>query len=110
VQFFCNEKFTIQTQSTRNATFRGKPPFPCGLLILTLIGYAIFIIPGLVIHITMLRKLYKFQHLVITVTPISSMTEVSFSYPDWAHHQVTRFIGALPQASSPSSPPPPIST
>ena len=96
VQFFTSERFATSSQTTRNVTFTGKPGFPCGMLILVALGYLFFIIPGLILQFTLVRKLHKLHNLVVTVTPAGAVTEVSISYPSWASSQVKKFMGSLP--------------
>ena len=65
VQFFTTEKWRCQTQSARTATFAGRPPIPVGILILTIIGFAFFIVPGVIMYIVMIRKVIKLQNLIV---------------------------------------------
>ena len=104
VQFFSTEKFTTSSQSNRSVTFQGKPPFPCGMLILTFLAYLLFIIPGLILHFTLLRKLYRFHNLVVTVTAAGNLTAITVSYPSWAAGQVRRFLASLPSQSTEITP------
>ena len=96
VQFFSTEKFKATSQSERAATFEGRPPIPWGMLLLTLLGYAACVVPGVILHLMVLRKMYRFYSLVVTANPVSEGTEVSISYPDFARDLVPRFLAALP--------------
>lgn len=96
VQFFSTEKFRTGSQSGRVATFDGKPPIPWGMLLLTILGFLLCIVPGVIMYIMVIRKMYRFQNLVVTANPITGGTEVSISHPKWAAGSVKRFIGVLP--------------
>jgi len=108
VQFFGTKKFRTGSQSARVATFDGKPPIPWGMLFLTILGLLFFIIPGIIMYVIVLRKMYRFQNLVVTANSIAGGTEVSISHPSWAAATVRRFIDVLPPlaASSVAAPPP----
>jgi hypothetical protein len=43
-----------------------------------------------------IRKLHRFQNLVVTANPISGGTEVVAQYPKMAGRLVARFLQALP--------------
>jgi len=99
VQFFTNEKWRPQTQSARIATFQGRPPFPVGLIFLTIIGLIFFIVPGIILYILLVRKVRRFQNLVVTVNPAKSASEVTVTYPKYSKKLVDRFVGLLPAVS-----------
>jgi hypothetical protein len=96
VQFFSTEKWKTTSQSARAGTFEGKPPIPWFLMLLTIIGFVACIIPGIIMYIMVIRKMYRFYNLVVTANPISGGTEVSISYPKLAEKLATRFAEALP--------------
>jgi len=96
VQFFSTSKWTCQSQSDKIATFQGKPPIPWFLMLATIIGFLFFIIPGIIMYFLVIRKMYKFQNLVITTKPIQNGTAVDISYPNYAKKLVNRFIESLP--------------
>ncbi len=99
VQFFTNEKWRPQTQSARIATFQGKPPIPVGLIFLTIIGLIFFIVPGIILYILLVRKVTRFQNLVVTANPVKLASEVTVTYPKHAKKLVDRFVGLLPAVS-----------
>lgn len=101
VQFFATEKFRTGSQSGRVATFDGKQPIPWGMLLLTILGFVFCIVPGIIMYIMVIRKMYRFQNLVVTANPIAGGTEVSISHPSWAAATVKRFVGALPPFAAP---------
>lgn len=96
VQFFATEKFRTGSQSGRVATFDGRPPIPWGMLLLTVLGFMFCIVPGIIMYVMAIRKLRRFQNLVVTANPIGGGSEVSISYPPWAAGTVKRFVAALP--------------
>lgn len=96
VQFFSTSKFRATSQSGRTATFQGRPPIPWVMLILTIIGFMMCLVPGIIMYLMVLRKMYRFYNLVVTANPIGGGTEVSITHPDWASKLVTQFFGALP--------------
>lgn len=96
VQFFANEKFRTSSQSPRVATFDGRPPIPWFMIIFTIIGFICCVVPGIIMYFMIIRKMLRFQNLVVTANSISGGTEVSISHPNWATRQVKRFLEALP--------------
>jgi len=99
VQFFSTENWRAATQSARSATFQGRPPIPWFMLLFTFIGYLCCIIPGVIMYIMVIKKLRRFQNLVVTVTPMSKGTEVVVTYPSHAKKLAARFLDALPELS-----------
>jgi hypothetical protein len=99
VQFFSTEKWRATTQSPRSATFEGKPPIPWFMLLLTIIGYICCFIPGLIMYFMVIRKLRRFQNLVVTTTSMSRGTEVVVTYPSHSKKLAARFLDALPELS-----------
>jgi len=99
VQFFSTEKWRATTQSGRSATFEGRPPIPWFMLLFTFIGYLCCIIPGIILYIMVIKKLRRFQNLVVTATPMSKGTEVVVTYPSHAKKLAERFLAALPELS-----------
>lgn len=99
VQFFSTESWRTTSQSPRAATFEGKPPIPWFMLFFTFIGYLCCVIPGVIMYIMVIKKLRRFQNLVVTVTPMSTGTEVTVTYPSHAKKLASRFLAALPELS-----------
>ncbi len=105
VQYFSTEKFKATSQSGRTATFEGRPPIPWGMMFLTFLGFIACILPGIIMYLMVIRKMYRFYSLVVTASPIDGGTEVSVSFPDFAGKLVPRFLSALtPLATSSASP------
>lgn len=96
VQFFSTEKWRATTQSGRVVTFQGMPPIPWFMLMFTILGFLFCIIPGVIMYFMVIRKLRRFQNLVVTANPIAGGTEVSVSHPQWSQSLVKRFLQALP--------------
>jgi len=99
VQFFSTEKWRATTQSARSATFEGKPPIPWFMILLTIIGYICCFVPGMIMYVMVIKKLRRFQNLVVTVTPMSRGAEVVVTYPSHAKKVASRFLAALPELS-----------
>jgi len=97
VQYFSTQKWRATSQSTRTATFEGKPPIPWFLLLLTILGFIACIVPGVIMYIMVIRKVNRFHNLVVTANPITNGTEVSVSYPKHADKLASGFLAALPQ-------------
>lgn len=117
VQFFTNEKWALQTQSARIATFVGTPRVSAGgiilylvlifggvLLCFTFIGAFLgvpMIIAGIVLGIRTglrMRGISGRQNLVVTANPLAQGTEVVITYPNRAKNTVSRFLSLLPTA------------
>lgn len=96
VQFFSTESWRTTSQSARTATFEGRPPIPWFMLMFTIIGYLCCIVPGIIMYIMVIKKMRRFQNLVVTVTPMSTGTEVVLTYPSHAKNLAARFLKALP--------------
>jgi len=97
IQFFSTENWKATSQSSRTATFQGKPQIPWFMLLLTLLGFLLCVIPGVIMYVMVIRKVYRFVNLVVTANPIPNGTEVSVSHPKAAEKLVNRFLAALPQ-------------
>jgi len=104
VQFFSNEKWRCQSQSEKIATFQGRPPMPWFLILLTLIAFCFFVIPGIIMYFFVVRKVRRFQNLVVTTRAIPGGSDVDINYPKHAKKLVNRFLGSLPPHRSESVP------
>lgn len=98
VQFFTNEKWKPQSQSARIATFQGRPPIPIGSIILMIVFVWTVIVP-IVMYFMIIRKMIRFQNLVVTTNPGKSGSDVTVTYPQHAKKLVERFMGLLPAVS-----------
>lgn len=96
VQFFSTENWRPTGQSARTATFQGKPKIPWFMLLLTVVAFLACIVPGIIMYIMVIRKMYRFHNLVVTANPIGNGTEVVVQYPPAAEKLARRFLQALP--------------
>jgi hypothetical protein len=96
VQFFSTEKWRVTSQSARAATFIGGSRVPWFMLLLTMIATMAFVIPGLILYFVVIRRMYRFQNLVVTTQPISGGSEVTVQYPPAAKKLADRYLEALP--------------
>jgi hypothetical protein len=101
VQFFSTAQWRATSQSPRAATFEGIPPIPWFMIVLMILGYICCVVPGIIIQITLIRKMRRFQNLVVTATSQGQATDVVLTYPKHARKLAERFLTALP-----ASPPP----
>jgi hypothetical protein len=61
-----------------------------------LLGFALCVVPGLIMYFVFVRKMYRFYNLVVTVTQTDKGTQVTVSHPGFATTLVRRFLAALP--------------
>ena len=101
IQFFSTENWRTTSQSPRAATFEGRPPIPWFLMLLNIVGYMCCIVPGIIIKIIIVKKMRRFQNIVVTVTPMTTGTEVTVTHPDHAKKLAGRFLAAIPELTSP---------
>jgi len=98
VQFFSTENWRATSQSTRTATFQGKPPIPWFMMVLTFIGFLACLVPGIIMYIMVIRKMYRFHNLVVTASPVPGGSEVILQCPPTAGKLAAKFLEALPPA------------
>jgi hypothetical protein len=96
IQFFSTASWRTTSQSQRNATFEGRPPVPWFLILLMIVGYACCVVPGIIIQIMAIRKIRRFQNVVVATTPNPQGTEVAVTFPSHAKGLAQRFLAALP--------------
>ena len=96
IQFFSTENWKPTSQSARTATFQGKPAIPWLMLLLTILGFVACILPGIIMYIMVIRKMYRFYNLVITANPISGGSEIILQYPPAAEKLAISFLESLP--------------
>ena len=97
VQFFTSGKWRTQSQSARIATFIGRPPIPIGMIVLTVIGFAMCVVPGIIMYILVIRKIIVLQNIVVTANPIAGGSDVVITYSAAATKRVDEFLQALPK-------------
>ncbi len=100
VQFFTNENWRAQSQTNRIATFVGLAKIPWFQLLLSVLLFLCFVVPGLIYYILVIRKIRRLQNIVVTTTPLASGCDVTVTYPPHAHKLVDSFFAALPPATS----------
>ena len=101
VQFFSTESWRTTSQSPRAATFEGRIPIPWFMILCTVIGYFCCLVPGIIMYFMVIRKIRRFQNIVVTTTPMSRGTEVVVTYPNHAKKLAQRFLNALPNPTEP---------
>jgi hypothetical protein len=94
VQFFTGEKWRTQTQSARIATFQGRPPIPIGSIIVMILFIWTILVP-IIMYIMIIRKVIRFQNIVVTANPIAQGTEVVVTYPSHARKMASKFLDLL---------------
>jgi hypothetical protein len=98
VQFFTNDRWRVQSQTNRIATFVGAPKvftFFRALVFLILLGC--FVIPGVIYYAMVFRSARRLQNLVVTTTPDEGGCTVIVSYPKHAQRMIDNFAAALPK-------------
>ncbi len=96
VQYFTNGRWRAQSQAARIVTFIGRPKIPWGMLFLTVLAFMCMVVPGIIMYIVVIRKMYRFQNLVVTTTATRQGTEVAITHPKFAKSLVEQFIQTLP--------------
>lgn len=99
VQFFSNENWRPTSQSPRTATFQGKPAIPWLYLLAMIVGFVACVVPGIIMYIMVIRKMYRFQNLVVTATANAEGSDVVVQCPSGAVKLAKRFAVALPPVS-----------
>lgn len=97
VQFFSSESWKPTGQSTRTATFEGRVPIPWVSLALTILGFMFCIIPGIIFYFLTIKKLRRFQNLVVAVGPANRGTSVTVTVPSEGKKLASRFLESLPE-------------
>lgn len=95
-QFFSTEKWKVTSQHSRSIILERRAPFPWHLLVLTIVGYLMCILPGIIISVIAKKKARRIFHLIVNVNPISGGAEVCVQYPDEMKELALKFIGTLP--------------
>jgi len=96
VQFFSTAQWRPTTQSARAATFEGRLPIPWFMMLLTILGYCCCLVPGIIMKIMIIKKMRRFQNLVVATTTITGGTEVTVTYPPHSKKLAQGFLDALP--------------
>lgn len=99
VQYFSKEDWRLTSQSPCTATLQGKPPLPRFMLPLTVLGLLLFIVPGVILYVMVIRKMVGLHHLVVTAIPVSGGTVVMVQHPQTTERLVAGFLEGLPGIS-----------
>jgi len=97
VQFFTTENWRAQSQSNRVATFVGIPKIPWVKILIAILLMFCFVLPGILYYLYAIRKIYRFQNIVVTASPRGAGSEVVVTYAPHAKSLVTNFLAALPK-------------
>ncbi len=100
VQFFTNDRWRVQSQSARVATLIGRPKIPVGLILLTIVGFFFFIVPGFLLYILVIRRAIRLQNIVVTVTPVPNGSDVIITHPKTVSKLANAFIDSLPKLAA----------
>jgi hypothetical protein len=101
IQFFSTENWRTTSQSPRAATFEGRPPIPWFMMLMTIVGYFCCLVPGIIMWFMVIKKMRRFQNIVVAVSPMTMGTEVTVTHPDHAKKVAKRFLAALPELTAP---------
>src|ERR1700739_2058459 len=96
IHFFTDDRWQLKSQTDHTITFPGNAPTPWFLIIMTVIGYLFFILPGLIMTYMIRAKLRKFQNIVLSVSPADGGTNVSATCSKKANGIVRKFLATLP--------------
>lgn len=99
VQFFTNEKWRAQSQTSRIATFVGVGRVAFTQIALMLLLFLCGFVPGLVYYLIVINKARRLQNIVVTTTPQGSGCTVVVTYPSHAQKMVDAFFGSIPTSS-----------
>ncbi len=97
VQFFSTENWRAQSQSNRVATFVGMPKIPWIKIMIAILLMFCLVLPGILYYIYAIRRVYRFQNIVVTASPREAGCEVVVTYAPRAKSLVTNFLAALPR-------------
>ena len=95
VHFFSNERWRVQSQSERIATFVGKPPIPWLMILLTALGFAMCIVPGVILWFMVIRKMFQLQNIVVTANAGAGGTEIVVTHAPQVTKLVQKFVASI---------------
>jgi hypothetical protein len=96
IQFFSTSNWQATSQGNRAVTLKGRVPIPFGLILLTVVGWMLCVVPGIILYFALIKKMRGFQNLVVTTHPTESGCEVAITYPPHARKLVGKFLATLP--------------
>jgi hypothetical protein len=91
----------VPSQSARAVTFEGRIPIPWFHLLCVILGFLFCLLPGIILYFMLIKKVRRFQNMVITVASVEGGTDVSVTHPPHAKAMVAKFLSALPPSTSP---------
>lgn len=65
--FFTSQRWQVQSQSPRVCTLIGRPPI-LWKLVLTIVGYVVCIVPGIIMHLLVLRDAVRLHSIVVNAS------------------------------------------
>lgn len=95
VQFFTNEKWRVQSQTNRIATFVGMNRVSWFQIMLAVMLTMFFIVPGVIYYLVVISKMRRLQNLVVTTTPRGLGCDVVVTYPSHVQGGVNAFFAAV---------------
>ena len=96
IQFFSTQNWRVTSQSARAVTFEGRTPIPWFHMLCVILGFMFCVVPGLILYFTLIKKVRRFQNIVVTASPVEGGTDVSITHPPHAKGLVKKFLAALP--------------
>ncbi len=96
IQYFTGQKWQPLTQSEKIVTFKGRPAVSGCLIVLTVIAFFAFIIPGIILYLLLIRQAMAYQNLIVATSTVDNGTQVTITYPKQAQKLVDSFIALLP--------------
>lgn len=98
-KFFTDNGWVIREQSENHATvFKGRPPIPLRLIFLTVFGFLFFIIPGVIVYRALVKRVTRFQSILVRVKPVAGNSEVTIIYCKATGKLINKFQNLLPPA------------
>jgi len=61
-----------------------------------IVGFVLCVLPGIIMYVMVIKKMYRFQNIVVTANPVVGGSEVVIQHPDSASKIASRFLAALP--------------
>lgn len=95
VQFFTNEKWRVQSQTNRIATFVGIGRVQWFQIVLAILLTMFLVVPGVIYYIVVISKMRRLQNIVVTTTPRDPGCLVVITYPTHAQKMVDAFFAAI---------------
>ena len=97
-QFFTDNGWAIREQFANGATFKGRSSVPLRLIFLTVFGFLFFIIPGVIVYRALVKRVTRFQSILVRVKPVAGNSEVTIIYCKATGKLINKFQNLLPPA------------